>query len=348
MIFWGLLLVSLSVAQNEPGLLAGLGYVLLARGAGGLAPLSRWFGRAAALSWAALAWMLATPWLFDVVMTRHPIIGEDQTLYLAVRALIDVFLVWTLFGGIGEYAACHNCPDLSARAWRRGVAYAVFPLGVLLVRSADPLPAIFVVPAIIFVLAWALWIVMALFLVHRVRTRLAVRDEATRKDARRPWQFSLRTLLLAPVVLWLLLLACFPKLLTGDFCNVRIDKLSVSEGGQVEIVCSTRTSSGTTEVSEFLPSGGSSISDSGCFAPWPCRGGFPAWPCHGGFGHDSRFYSDGAPLTTGEIRARLLVQQGKTYRVVPGKPLYFYDFKDRKGERHCSYIKVVPHNRLGL
>jgi hypothetical protein len=33
---------------------------------------------------------------------------------------------------------------------------------------------------------------------------------------------------------------------------------------------------------------------------------------------------------------------------VPGKPLYFYDFKDRKGERRCSYIEVVPGNRLGL
>jgi hypothetical protein len=53
-------------------------------------------------------------------------------------------------------------------------------------------------------------------------------------------------------------------------------------------------------------------------------------------------------LTRQEIRDRLLVEQGKTYRVTPEKPLYFYDFKSADGTRYCGCVKVTRGDRLGL
>ena len=53
-------------------------------------------------------------------------------------------------------------------------------------------------------------------------------------------------------------------------------------------------------------------------------------------------------MTTQEIRDCLLVEQGKTYRVTPGKPLYIYDFKSKDGTRYYGFAKVTAGNRLGL
>ena len=140
-------------------------------------------------------------------------------------------------------------------------------------------------------------------------------------DADRPWQYSLRTLLLMPLVLWLLMMACFPKLMTGDFCNVRIEKLSVHEDG----------AGGTELLNADLQRDGRHATDS-CRAVaaaavmglvFRCMA--PRWQWqHGAFARLER-----SPMTAQKVRNRLLVEQGKTYRVVPGKPLYFYDFKGR-------------------
>jgi hypothetical protein len=160
----------------------------------------------------------------------------------------------------------------------------------------------------------------------------------TREDAGRPWQFSLKTLLLMPLVLWLLLLACFPKLVTGDFCNIRIEKFSVQKDGQVELTHSTRTPSGTHDKYEYSPGSG----DSSGYGT-----GFPALPRCGSSTICFPLNPDRTPMTAKEIRDRLLVEQGKTYRVTADKPLYFYDFKNKDGTRYYGCAKVKEGNRLG-
>ena len=121
--------------------------------------------------------------------------------------------------------------------------------------------------------------------------------------------------------------------MTGDFCNVRIYELVIHENGQAEMSVVTRTSSGTTTRSRFLPGGGGGESSGG---------GFPLRPRRG---FDMFYFTlnpDRAPMTAQKMRDRLLVEQGKTYRVVPGKPLYFYDFTDEAGIRNCGYLEVEP------
>ena len=207
--------------------------------------------------------------------------GQNSVLYPAIGTLIDSLLVWALFGGIGEYVTGRGPAEIALRALRLRVSFAVLATLALLSRIALPESSgLHDVAILIGLIAWIVWLVLSLRLVHRVRTEIAPSDKMARKDARRPWQFSLRTLLLMPLVLWLLLLACFPKLTTGDFCDVRVEKVSVREDGLIELDYSTRTSSGTHELEE--ESGGGRGSNGGYEA------GFPAWPVHGSLG--SAFY----------------------------------------------------------
>ena len=137
-----------------------------------------------------------------------------------------------------------------------------------------------------------------------------------------------------PLVLWLLLLACFPKLMTGDFCKVRIEELSVDGGGQVRTTFLIRISSGT-----HTRGYGNSFAWSG-FPPWPTTG------CElSGLGGSDLHKSS---VSAEELYRHLLVAEGRTYRVVPGKPLYFYDFKSKDGVRHSCHLEVVPGSRLGF
>ena len=340
-IFWGLLLINLTVTCCGHAMSRGPGYVVLALGAGGLASVSPRFRRASRLCWVALAWLLLSVWLFDLLRIGDPMTGVDALLYPAVHALIDCLLVWALFGGIGDYARHYGCPALAVRALRVRAAYVVVAGGTLLAQIACPEPnGQLAVPIIIGVIAWIVWLVAALGLIHRMRRVIAVHNEMTQEDAAWPWQFSLRTLLLLPVALWLLLLACFPKLATGDFCNVKIKEASVRDDGQVEIAYATRTSSDTTRVEKLLPSGGGGSARASM--------GPVAWPMDGSSTLCFSLNPDRIPLRAQEIRDRLLVEEGKTYRVVPGKPLYFYDFKSKDGTRQCGYLEVTAGSRLGL
>jgi hypothetical protein len=48
------------------------------------------------------------------------------------------------------------------------------------------------------------------------------------------------------------------------------------------------------------------------------------------------------------MRDQLLVEQGETYRVVPGRPLYFYKFKAKDGTEYSDRLEATPGNGLGF
>ena len=233
-IFWGLLVANaMAPPAGETAYFRGLGYLLLALGAGGLAPLWRQMRWAAALSWVALGWSLASVWLGDLLATAGPVVGDDPVVFTG-RTLIQCALTWALLGGIAEYAAGHGRLDLARRASHCRAPYVVLALVAIWLQFADGQPHGDQRPAwwAVFSVPWVIWLLVVLDLVHRVRREVASGDEEFRVRANRPWQYSLRTLLLAPVALWFLMLAFFPKLVTGDFCNVRIDRFSVEDRGQ--------------------------------------------------------------------------------------------------------------------
>jgi hypothetical protein len=336
-IFWGLLLVNFTLNVNDHNLCTVPGYLLLAVGSRRAGRRSPGFKRASAVCWAALGWVLASVWLFDLFMIGDPITGDGAPLNTAVRTLAEGLLVWTLFREIAEYSIRHGCPELAECALRRRAFGVGLLVPVLLVQIAQPTTshAPVVALAVILGVVWIAWLVLALGLVHRVRTELAVWDDMVGDDSGRPWQFSLRTLVLAPIVVWLLLAALFPKLVTGDFCNVRIDKLSV-EDGKLGFSYSARTSSGTQQ--DYCQGPGSGGGGLG--------GGFPAWPGHGGGSmYDSFYGSDGTALTAREISAGLLVERGRTYRVRQGRHQAFLLFHGDAAQspRSMTTVGIVSH-----
>ena len=293
-----------------------------------------------------LIWGLISAWLIDLVAIRDSMNGDYSVLYLSVRTLIDCLLVWTLAGGIAEYADVHYRHDLAGRAVYLRAAYLALCIGAMIwllsggaSRNQLAASSLLIFPAAFWGIAWIVWLVMILRLVGRVRREVAAHDELLALDAARPWQYSLRTLMLTPLALWLLLMACFPKLMTGDFCTIRIEKLSIHDNGQVELNYITRTSSGTTERERCLPGGGGG---SGSGSSFPI-----AWPCEGSSGSSFTLSLDGSRLTAREIRRCFLVEQGGAPRGAR-KPLYFYDYTDKAGTRNCSYLEVEHGSRLGF
>ena len=236
-------------------------------------------------------------------------------------------------------------PHCAGHAARLRIAFVVLSLAALawqfLVAAAGDrwLVAAAMPPCVSrWVTSWIVWAVIALCFIYLVRSDVPYRPAADEAD--RPWQFSLRTLLLLPLWLWLLLLACFPKLMTGDFCNVRIDVLSVHASGQAYSSYTRRSSSGTGVRGRLLPDSGGGYSASGSLpmtwaSPKVTQWGFSLNP-------------DRIPMAPRAMHDRLLVEQGRTYRVVPGKPLCVCDFKGKDGTRNCFYIEVLPRKRLGF
>jgi len=333
-ISWGLFF-TFGFLIGSRNLLTGLGYLLTALAAHRLSPLSHKFGWASALCWLNLAWALMSVWLFDLLTVVEPTSWGDFTEYAIVALPIQCALVWMLLDGVREYTTARGRLELARWAVRLRNTYLIClvpSIASLIISWPESPKGVAALAIIIGLDVFAItWMVMALRLLRRVRSDLASWEELPGADARRPWQFSLRTLLLLPVALWLVLLTCYPKLATGDFCNVHIETLKVHDNGQIDIAYATRTSGGTghEEVSEPYSSG------SGGF------GGGP-WPHCGHASSSHAIQADGVTPAAKEVRKALLVQEGKTYRVTLGKPLYFYDFKDKKGVRHCRFIKVTP------
>lgn len=340
-LFSGVLLASMPLTGCGCLTTVAPGYILLAVGAAGLATNVPRFMGVAVLAWIAFAWLCGSAWLSDLFRIGDPIIGDGGTLYAFVRPAIGSVLFWSLLGAVGNCAAQHGRGDLKKCTDCLRIAYPVFSIGATLLLPTRPelgggLTASYVVCGA----AWIAWVSPALFLVFRVCRDYISVDGSTQPDTIHPWQYRLKTLFLAPLALWFLSTGFFPKLVTGDFCYVRIDKLLVHENGDVEIAASTRCSSGTTQRHRCLPGSGGGGGGS-------C-GGFPAWPGCGSFESSFSLCPRQDTSDAKIVRDRLLVEQGRTYRVTPGKPLYFYRFKANDGTEYGSYVEVAPGSRLGL
>jgi hypothetical protein len=140
------------------------------------------------------------------------------------------------------------------------------------------------------------------------------------------------------VVLFGLAVVVCPRLMTGVYTDVTIDRISSDKKGQYSIDLSEVASAGSNVVSGFYDgakyNGGGSGGNSG----------FLGWPVHGTEG--VIFTLD--PEAAVEKRAprlrddRLLVHVGDKRRLRAGERLYFFDFTTDDGVRHYGFVEVEP------
>lgn len=164
-IFWGLLLVILDLSISQFDLLPdGIGFALVAVGAGALTDLSPHFRTASFLSW-----ILVVLWLIGFAV--H---GDAALVLSVVDTAVDCAMMWTLLGGIIQYAHARGRSDLAKQASNRRLAYVILLGGItflsIVARGSQDLAPPF---AVITVVAMLILLVMILHLIHRVRHELA-------------------------------------------------------------------------------------------------------------------------------------------------------------------------------
>ena len=115
--FWGVLLVALDFKFKDfdfvPDAVGGLGFALVAIGAGGLAPMS---GNLVAAT--ALGWLLVVICIFGSYFT-----GEAERLYDVLIAVLSGGMMWTTLAGVGDISRGRNRPQLAERAAPLRTAY---------------------------------------------------------------------------------------------------------------------------------------------------------------------------------------------------------------------------------
>ena len=182
---------------------------------------------------------------------------------------------------------------------------------------------------------------------------IAYRSPANVSTRSRRFRFSLRTLLLAPILVGALLLCVFPKIVTGDYANVTITNIRGS-GRNLRIEMATTRSAGTGIGAEIpdVDSLGILVSGSDCrgwFPTWP--GWIPTWPRHGrtsitftlGF-----LGNDDARGAHGNLASLLAVRIGETYCVTRGAPLKLLVAQEGLGRRDQCTLRVSRGSRLGF
>ena len=98
-VFWGLLLVILDISLNRFDVLPDfLGYGLVAVGAGGLIGLSPQFATARTCAWVLVAIAIAE-------LLVHPGLMAGIAV---VHLVLNCVMMWSLLGGIMDYAAAKN------------------------------------------------------------------------------------------------------------------------------------------------------------------------------------------------------------------------------------------------
>ncbi len=129
-------------------------------------------------------------------------------------------------------------------------------------------------------------------------------------------------------------LALFPKIITGDFCDVTFTQLDVAADGHVEFTYLTRTSSGTNKFGRFSVDGVIQAEGGGGSS------GFPAWPSSGSSSGSFSLDPDRVGLDNATLWARLRVQRQVTYTVRRNQPVILYRFTSESGHAHEGRIEI--------
>lgn len=193
-IFWGLLLVFVDLRFNGIDVLPDIvGYILVAVGCRGLEPLSRRFTAAGRITWTlAVLWVVAL-----AIPAPSP---QAWTLF---ETPLHCILIWQLLGGILELAERAGRFDLARLGQNRRIAYVGLSLAAILIGPIVPASGPLALCLGLLLLALAVASLLVLHLVYRVRSELrsgglaflpAIEPLA---EGRSPWQFSLRTLVVA-------------------------------------------------------------------------------------------------------------------------------------------------------
>ena len=151
----------------------------------------------------------------------------------------------------------------------------------------------------------------------------------SKRDMRANIQKVLHPLLIAlaaGAVLCLAIVGLFPKLITGDYCQITIVSIHVDERGQTELIWKGVHSSGTSHYSWGSVNGVRQAGGGG-----GSGGGFPAWPVTCGATVHFPLKSHDEDVDRATLLSRLKVLEGETYMIRPGKPLTFYQFRDSDG-----------------
>ncbi len=158
-IFWGLIIVVLDIPEQFDVLLDGVGYVLVALGAGGLREYSRHFGTTK-----VLALVLAAIWLLGFAR-----LGGAAVPYMWVVAVGDCAMMWMLLGGIMDYTRAREHIDLALRASKLRIAF-IMAFAALTVIGAEGPVGIALVIILLVVVA------MILRLIFRVRREVTEQE----------------------------------------------------------------------------------------------------------------------------------------------------------------------------
>ena len=164
-VFWGFLFVILDVSFNHSDLLPDfIGYILVAVGLGGLRGLSARFATARTYAWvlASASLLALLPW------------GDLGFVIGLISLGLDCAMMWSLLGGIMDYSAARDRPDLTERASNRRVAYvSLMCVVTFLAFIARGIGAPAGLLAAATVVCLVVLLVMILHLIHRVRVELA-------------------------------------------------------------------------------------------------------------------------------------------------------------------------------
>jgi hypothetical protein len=152
-------------------------------------------------------------------------------------------------------------------------------------------------------------------------------------------------LFIIPTVLFLvggLVISLFPKLVTGDYCQVTIDSIQIEDNGLATIAYTTMTSNGTCLASRYTVDGaiqGGASSEAHIFPPRPSRGA-----------HNDVFALDPdllRPFTAldqaprdGTRGGRIKVMEKQTYDVWPDEPLTLYHFEGADGKVYEGILEI--------
>ncbi len=153
---------------------------------------------------------------------------------------------------------------------------------------------------------------------------------------KRRFRISLRVIFLAPIVGALLLVLFDPRIVTGHFCYVTIDRLDVTDNGAVSVAYSRIVTPGTIVTLQFPHCSASGATSGGAFL-WYVRG-----TASGGGGVNLQKMG----LEASAWRDAIQVEEGETYRVELGQRLTLYSLPDpATGEQHEGYIEFQKYPR---